>query len=48
MNKNCEHEWKRTDSYIYSYWDGYGIDAVIVEERADVYTCIKCEETKEE
>lgn len=29
----CEHEWKKTDSYIDSYWDGYGIDAIKVEER---------------
>jgi hypothetical protein len=48
MNKKCEHEWKRTDSYIDSYWDGYGVDAVPIVERVIEYTCAKCGEIKEE
>ena len=48
VNKMCEHEWKKTDTYIDSFLDGYGIDAVKVEERIDEYTCTKCGLIKEE
>jgi hypothetical protein len=47
MNE-CKHEWKYTGYYIDRFWDGYGIDAVIVEERVDEYYCKKCDESKEE
>jgi hypothetical protein len=48
MNKKCEHEWKYTGYYIDSFMDGYGIDAVLVEERINEYICTECGETKEE
>ena len=40
MSKKCEHEWKYTGYYIDRFWDGYGIDAVEVEERVDEYVCM--------
>ena len=48
VNNMCEHEWKKTDSYITSFWDGYADDAVEVEELVIEYTCEKCGLIKEE
>ena len=44
----CEHEWKKTGSYIDSYWDGYADDAVEFEALVIEYTCEKCGIIKEE
>jgi len=48
VNKMCEHDWKQTDSYADTFWEGYGVDAVNFEELIIEYTCTKCGEIKEE
>ena len=44
----CEHDWKKTDSYADTFWEGYGVDAVKFEELVIEYTCTKCGAIKEE